>query len=255
MSKETKNIIPGSDSVLFIDAGNSSIKFAFMDEQEWQHPVRFKPDDTGGMLNWINSRAGEFNFVIISSVVDRVTRFLIENISQIPCRVLDISDVPPALLDYETPATLGIDRFFVCYGAVARNNCASVVIDSGTACTIDYISEDYVYKGGVIMPGIAVFEQALKLHAPALPAVPRTLPPQWPGKSTTTSLQWGITGAYLDGIYSSLRRYEEQYNHFDLVLTGGNAEWIASVLPWKAEVRPFLVFEGMKRFVEDYLGQ
>lgn len=253
MSKETENIIPYTDSILFVDVGNSAIKVACQEGQGWWQPGRFTPDNTDGLLKWINSRSGEFDLVIISSVVSAVSRALVEHIRDIRCRVLDVTDIPAALLDYDTPETLGIDRFFACYGAVTLTNEASVVIDSGTACTIDYISKDYVYKGGVIMPGIAVFEQALKLHAPVLPLVSRALPTSWPGKSTTSSLQWGITGTYVDGIHSSLKRYEKQFGRFNLVLTGGDAEWMASVIQWKSDVRPLLVFEGMKQFVKDYL--
>lgn len=252
MSKDTENIIPRSGSVLYVDVGNSSIKVAFQDRRKWQQPVRFEPDNITGLLDWINSRAGKFRLVIIASVVREVTQLLTDSIREIPCRILEAGDIPADLLDYETPETLGIDRFLACYGAVARNKSACVVIDSGTACTIDYITGDCVYEGGVIMPGIAVFEQALKLHAPVLPTVCRTLPASWPGKSTAASLQWGVTGAFLDGIHSALNRYKEQFNNFSLVLTGGDAEWMASVLQWKAEVCPLLVFEGMKQFVKEY---
>lgn len=253
MSKDIKNIIPDINTTLFIDVGNSSIKVAYQVGMKWQKPDRYKPDNAADLLNWINSRARKFELIVIISVVDEVTKALVENMETEKYRVLGINDIPDDLLDYETSETLGIDRFFACYGAVAHTNKASVVIDSGTACTIDYMSQDYVYRGGVIMPGISTVESAMKKHAPALPSVPRTLPTGWPGKSTKTSLQWGIAGAYRDSIHASLRRYEEQFGDFDLVLTGGDADWIASVIQWKNKVRPLLVFEGIRRFLEDYL--
>ena len=102
------------------------------------------------------------------------------------------------------------------------------------------------------MPGMAILEKGLEQYAPKLPTVIRMVPGSWPGKNTESSIQWGLAGFFRDGIEAALRRYEEQYGDFDLSATGGDAEWVSSLLSREAKVRPNLIFEGMYRFIEDY---
>lgn len=188
--------------------------------------------------------------MVLSSVVEKTTRQIIEHDLSIDLITVETDDLSPELLDYSTPQTLGIDRYLACYGAVALQHSSVVVIDAGTACTIDYMSADNVFYGGVIMPGISAMEQAVKLHAPALPEVARTIPEVWPGKSTQDSLQWGLAGAFADSLKAALARYREAFGPFDLVLTGGDAQWLSMVIKTNLRIEPLLVFKGMKCFIE-----
>jgi len=253
MSKDQNEIIPSKHTQLFVDVGNSSIKAAFTVGTGWSKPEKSGISKATDLLNWINKYNEKFDLIIITSVVEEVTEALVRGLETNRYRVLSEEDIPGDLLDYETPETLGLDRFFGCYGAIAHTKKAAVVIDAGTACTVDYMTPDYIFRGGVIMPGISILEQSLKEYAPSLPRVQRELPEAWPGKSTRGSLQWGITGTFATAVNGFLDKYEEEFDTFDLVLTGGGAKMIAPLVQRESKVRPMLVFEGMKKFLEDYL--
>lgn len=247
------DIIPGKDNILYLDIGNSSIKAAYKEDLNWIRPDSFKIKNASELVEWINQHQKEFRLVVIASVVRDTTQAIIDRLDIEKVRVFSIDDIPVDLLDYKTPDTLGMDRFFACYGAVAQTSKPAVVIDAGTACTVDYMSGDFVYRGGLIMPGIGILEKSIRNFAPALPAVLRSVPDEWPGKSTKESLRWGLYGAFRDSVHTTLQRYEERYNDYDLMITGGEAEWLSSILERESKVRPMLVFEGMQFFLEDYL--
>ena len=245
------DIIPDKNNILYLDSGNSSIKAAYKEDLNWTRPDSFKIRNASELVEWINRHHMDFGMVVIASVVSKTTQAIVDRLEIEKVRVLTVKDIPVDLLDYKTPDTLGIDRFFACYGAVAQTSKPVVVIDAGTACTIDYMSGDFVFRGGVIMPGIGILEKALRDYAPNLPAVLRTLPEKWPGKSTKTSLRWGLYGSYADGIMGALKKHEESFDSFEVFVTGGSAEWLATILPMEPKVRPMLIFEGIQYFLED----
>lgn len=245
------DFIPTSSQTLFLDIGNSSIKAAYRKGMNWQNPTSFGLNSAGELIKWVNNHSEAFKQVVMCSVIPKATKAVRSEL-KIPVKVFKASDIPLDLLDYKTPKTLGMDRFFACYGAITHTNKSVVVIDSGTACTVDYMSADEIYRGGVIMPGIHILEESLKQHTPILPEVERSLPRQWPGKSTKESLQWGISGMVQKSIEGYLREYEANFEDFDVVVTGGGAQWVVSLLKRETKVRRRLVFEGMQRFLEYY---
>ncbi|MDX1671847.1 MAG: type III pantothenate kinase [Balneolaceae bacterium] len=253
MSKREHDKIPGTENILFIDVGNSSIKAAFHDGLNWQVPERFGLDRAADLLDWINRHSRNFEYIIVSSVVEKATEAIKMELQTDRIRVLRIEDIPRDLLDYQTPDTLGIDRFFSCYGAVAQTRKAAVVIDAGTACTVDFMEADGVFRGGVIMPGLSMLEQGMAQYASALPQVIRKVPDRWPGRSTETSLQWGISGMLRDAFSGALERNLNKFGKFDLFYTGGNAETVRDICGVDGKIRPMLVFEGLKKFLDDYL--
>lgn len=249
-----RNIIPEKENILYLDIGNSSIKAAYREELNWIRPGSFKINNAKELVDWINEHERDFGMVVIASVVQETTRAIADRLSINKVRELTVKDIPSDLLDYKTPETLGLDRFFACYGAVAQTSKPVVVIDAGTACTIDYMSGDFVFRGGIIMPGIGILEESLRNFAPELPPVLRSIPDEWPGKSTKASLRWGLYGAFVDGIQSALNKYQQHYGDFDLVITGGAAEWLSSLFERESKVRPMLVFEGIHYFLEDHFN-
>jgi len=252
MSKQQKEFIPEKGTVLYVDIGNSALKAGLRDRREWTFPFRSSLDDLSGFIDWVNRYTDRIDLAVITSVVAEKTETVVSGLA-VDCLVLATGDIPAKLLDYETPGTLGMDRFLGCYAAVARTRNAAVVIDAGSACTVDYMSKDSVYRGGVIMPGIDILEKTLVENIPGLPAVERAIPDEWPGKSTRRSLQWGLTGSFVMAIETMIDKYENRFGAFDLVATGGQAGLVAGLLDRSVKVYPGLVFDGMKQFREDFI--
>lgn len=239
-----------SKKYLYLDVGNSSIKGAFRQGMNWEtiHPKgEFTATD---LLTWIDDHSEKFREIIVSGVREDVLEAIKMNLSKMPLREISNQDIPRELLDYETIDTLGIDRFLACYGATDQTTESVVVIDAGTAITIDFMDQDDVYHGGVIAPGFSHFMEILPNTAPALPKVELGLPKTWPGKSTVDSLKWGQTGFYKMALEKMLDHYEAEFGNFELFITGGNGSSIEALIERESKLRPFLVFDGMERLVK-----
>lgn len=234
-------------NILFLDVGNTSIKGAYKKGANWKalHPQRVKT--ALELVKWIEGHPKQFSEVVISSVRNDVKEAIMQQLQAIKLTEISNKDIPPDLLDYETPDTLGVDRFLVCYGATMQTKEAVVVIDAGTATTIDFMGRDKIFHGGVIAPGLESFTGILPEKAPALPKVETEVPKTWPGKSTIDSLKWGQTGFYSFALEAILNRYKNDFGEFDLFITGGNGPLIKKILNRESKLRPFLVFEGMER--------
>ncbi len=232
---------------LYLDVGNSSIKGAYKKGANWEAIHAQRNYTASELIQWIDSHPESFSHIVLASVRADVREAIRKQLSHVKLIELDVKDIPRDLLNYETPETLGIDRFLACYGATSQTSNSVVVIDAGTALTIDFMDQDDVYHGGVIAPGLAAFGEILPQKAPALPNVEMDIPKIWPGKSTVDSLKWGQSGFYKMAVESILKKYESEFGHFELFITGGNGSFIESLLEDESKLRPFLVFDGMKR--------
>ena len=99
-----------------------------------------------------------------------------------------------------------------------------VACSFGTATTIDVISDDNVYVGGIIAPGIATSAKALRLSTSKLPDVSITTPETVIGRSTVGSIQSGIVNGHVAMIEGLLKRIGSKGK---VVATGGFARMIA----------------------------
>lgn len=241
-----------TEKFLFLDVGNSAVKAVYRQKGKWTSVHHKGKGHATDLIEWIKSHIRDFEAIVMSSVRKEIGNAFEEELQEVECITLSVGDIPDEMLDYATPETLGIDRFLACYGAVALTSKSAVVIDAGTACTIDFISADEVFRGGVIAPGFSAFNALLSKRAPVLPFIESDtlIPEVWPGKSTIASLAWGQAGFYRDAIMAALKRYEEEYDSFDVFITGGDARKIESLLGMQGRIRPFLVFKGMERMMQ-----
>jgi type III pantothenate kinase len=104
----------------------------------------------------------------------------------------------------DEPERVGIDRLAtgVAANAIRRENTPAIVIDFGTAITVDLVSADGAFEGGAILPGVSTAADALHAKTDALPAVRPQLEGKSPpavGTNTTAAIQsglyWGAVGA------------------------------------------------------------
>ncbi|WP_421775383.1 type III pantothenate kinase [Gracilimonas sp.] len=244
MSKIDSNY---SKKALYLDAGNSSIKGAYKNGLSWEAIHTKEKYTASELVQWIDDHPESFSHIVLSSVRDDVRKAIRSELSDVTLIELTTSTIPRELLDYETIDTLGVDRFLACYGATDQVGDAVVVIDAGTALTIDFMDQEDVYHGGLIAPGLSAFGEILHQKAPALPNVETEVPKIWPGKSTVDSLKWGQAGFYRMAVEGALQKYKKEFGDFELFITGGDARKIESLLNRECKVRPFLVFDGMQR--------
>lgn len=150
-------------------------------------------------------------------------------------------------VDYDPPSSVGPDR--LCGGVAAFRMYGGpvVVIDMGTATVFDLVSDDGVYRGGLIAPGIATAAESLHHAAAMLPQVDYAFPPMLIGQTTRASIQSGILNgavAMIDGIVEKIRAQEEK--PLRVVATGGFAELLSAHSKTIQHVEPDLVLRGIQ---------
>lgn len=109
---------------------------------------------------------------------------------------------------YAPPEAVGADRIANAVAAVETYSAPAIVVDFGTATTIDAISSDGAYIGGSIAPGLQISMDALYAHTARLRPVPLDAPACPIGTDTTSSLQSGIIYGYaglVDGLVTRFR--------------------------------------------------
>ncbi|HUV39634.1 MAG TPA: type III pantothenate kinase [Planctomycetota bacterium] len=147
---------------------------------------------------------------------------------------------------------VGVDRLLNALAAWRHLGEACLVADFGSALTLDVVSTDGAYLGGVITPGIGMSAQALHRQTALLPEVKPEPVDHVIGTDTITCIQSGLfwgTVSELEGLVARLRK---EYPPARKVLaTGGYAELIAREARVIDEVLPELTLEGIRLTLED----
>jgi type III pantothenate kinase len=247
--------------LLALDVGNSNTLCGIYERDSPALRTSFRlstdrdrmPDEWLALLTTMlaadGMRLGEFDAVIISSVVPGVTTWLLE-MSRQRLRLEPV--VVSAALDLGLrlrvgePDKLGADRIVDCVAAFARYGGPAVVIDLGTATTVDVVSAEGDYLGGVIAAGIGTSLGALATNAAQLFNVELLLPDRTVGTTTVEQLRSGIVLGHLlmlEGIVGRIR--EEIRVAAPTVLTGGLAPLLAGKSPSFDHHDPNLTIDGL----------
>lgn len=248
MSKSESEFVKPLNNLLLLDVGNTAVKLSYATENGWLSPLRYPKNEFDDMIAWMRDHMDYFRRTVISTVVFPVSDRIIDRLPDWEHQLLYREDIPPEKLDYDSIKMLGMDRYLGCYGAAGHYGAPVVVVDAGTACTVDFMDEEQVYRGGVIMPGLSLWERSLQQYAVGLPTASREVPDHWPGHTTEQCLQWGLTAAFRDCIGTMLDRYKERQGDYKLVMTGGDAELVKKLLKRGGTVDPALIFRGIDRF-------
>ncbi|MBY0114250.1 MAG: type III pantothenate kinase [Phycisphaerales bacterium] len=127
----------------------------------------------------------------------------------------------------EDASTVGQDRLLDALGAYAKLKEACVVVDAGTAITIDFVDGEGTFHGGVIAPGVRMMLKAMHEHTSALPDLPYEPPkPELGpfGKHTAHAMRLGVTNTLIGFVRFTVEKYAEHYQAFPPVIaTGGDA--------------------------------
>ena len=156
---------------------------------------------------------------------------------------------------YRHPRRLGVDRWVAMIGAWAELESACVVVDAGTAVTIDALDADGQHLGGQIFPGVTLMLQALAANTSDIPAVGRRLPAASGldifGDSTGKAVQHGAWNAVTGAVDRAITTLRSSAYDPSLVLTGGDASRMLKALGTEPLHRPHLVLQGLARMLQD----
>lgn len=159
------------------------------------------------------------------------------------------SDLPiPIQNGLEDDSTVGQDRLLAALGAFSRAKQACVVIDAGTAVTVDFVDGTGVFQGGAIGPGLNMMLKALHEQTAALPRMEFKTPDpaRGPfGKDTAHAMILGVRASVIGMARLLIDTYADAFGAYpQVVATGGDAA-IFEEDPLVEHIVPDLVLMGI----------
>ena len=152
---------------------------------------------------------------------------------------------------YLTPATLGRDRLAAAVGAATlypgRN---ALIVDFGTAVTLDFVSADGVFRGGCISPGMAMRFRALHEYTAALPLCDATDSAELLGRTTDEAVRLGVMNSLAFEIEGYIARMQGEIEDLCVIFTGGDTNFFAKRIKNTIFANCNLVFWGLNRILE-----
>jgi type III pantothenate kinase len=148
---------------------------------------------------------------------------------------------------YDNPQELGTDRIVNSAAAFSRYGGPVLVVDLGTAINFDVVSADGKYLGGLICPGIGMSIQALRAKTARLPVVELGHSAEVIGKNTVQCVRSGVYygfAAMIDGVAE--RVVSALGQEVKVIVTGGQARFIAGALRFVDEIDEDLTLEGLE---------
>jgi len=150
-----------------------------------------------------------------------------------------------ALVD--RPEEVGADRLVNTVAAHDRYNGPLIVVDFGTATTLDVVDRDGNYCGGVIAPGINLSLAALQMAAAKLPSIRISRTERVIGKDTVSCMQSGIFWGYVGLVEGLVIRIKKEFGApMRVIATGGLAPLFAGSIPAIENLDPELTLWGLR---------
>lgn len=232
--------------LLTIDEGNTLIKIAVFEQNTLIRKEEISYLNFKELLKYFLDQFPTIENIIVSSVaqlqkndfdelsevikvyyVSRDTRFPFENV-------------------YTTPHTLGVDRMILAAGAVLKfPDSNRLVIDAGTCITYDFIDENNKYYGGAISPGINLRYKSLHDYTAKLPLLALESPQQLIGNSTSQSIHSGVVHGVVAEIDAFINAILNKNDNFIIILTGGDALFLAERLKNTIFANPNFLLESL----------
>lgn len=152
---------------------------------------------------------------------------------------------------YRTPATLGRDRLAAAVGATTIYPARNVLIaDFGTALTMDLVTADGVFRGGVISPGLGMRFRALHDYTSRLPLLAPSDTEGLQGLTTAEAIERGVMNSITFEVEGYIARMNAEFDDLCIIFTGGDAKFFVKRIKNAIFANCNLVFSGLDRILE-----
>ena len=245
--------------LLAIDIGNTNIVIGGIKDNQIVFEARIATDrsktsdqyavDIKDILSLFDVKAEDIQDCIISSVVPPVFNSVRTGILKVTGKSPMV--VGPGLktglkIHMDNPAQVGSDRIVIAVAALAEYKPPLILMDLGTATTLEVVGEDNSYLGGCIIPGVRISLDALTSRTAQLPGIRLERPKRVIGKNTVDCMRSGImygTAAMIDGM---LDRIEEELGTSTTVIaTGGIAQFVVPLCRREIKLEKDLMLKGL----------
>jgi type III pantothenate kinase len=236
--------------LLLIDVGNTRVKWATIDAAGTIRPRGAFAHRAAG-IGGAKKLAREYprhKAVLACVVPKRIVEFKRAFSGRL--HVITAKSCAPDLsFDYPKPRELGADRLSVAVAAQADGKIPAIILGCGTALAFTVLDAKGRLCGGAIAPGLTTQLRALLGATAQLPVTTLRAPRKLPARSTQEAIRAGVILNFQGGAREIATRLCESLAGGAsprLLLTGGDADVLRGVFGPAAEVRPLLVFEGLR---------
>lgn len=245
--------------LLAIDIGNTNIVIGCIKDDEILFKARIATDrlrtsdqygvEIKNMLEAFGISREDIDDCIIASVVPPVFNSVQTGVLKVIGKQPMV--VGPGLktglnIHVDIPSQVGSDLIVAAVAALAEYPAPLVLIDLGTATTIEVIEPENVFVGGLIFPGVMVSLDSLTSHTAQLPGISLDKPKNVVGKNTVDCMRSGMmygTAAMLDGL---IDRIAEELGHESTVIaTGGLAQFVIPLCKHEIILEKELLLKGL----------
>ncbi|MBS1647048.1 MAG: type III pantothenate kinase [Bacteroidetes bacterium] len=235
---------------LILDLGNTQTKAAVFLQKKMVKKYVFQKDALNEIKNLLIRYPG-IKQGIVSSVVDEKQSAIHYLKKQINIVALDHKTKIPLSIRYKTPNTLGKDRIAAAVGALALFPKKNIlIIDAGTCIKYNVLTSKSEFIGGAISPGLAMRYKALHHFTDKLPLltiekkIKNTI-----GTSTSESIKSGVQRGALFEIEGYIHLFKKEYKQGIVLLTGGDAHFLANALKNSIFAAPDLILSGLNEIL------
>jgi type III pantothenate kinase len=230
---------------LIIDIGNTSTKIFIFSESRVVNWLQTS-NMTIKILNELFIKYPKITNCIVSSVklgYESEIDFLKKKCQE--CIVMSHTTPLPIRNHYETPQSLGLDRLAAAVGAwYHKPDTNSLIIDAGTAITIDILTCKAEFLGGNISPGIQMRYRALHEFTGKLPLVENKEIDRLWGRNTTEAIRLGVQLGAEYELQAYIDTYKSLYESLTVFISGGDSFFFVKKLK-NTIFAPNLVAEGL----------
>lgn len=245
--------------LLAIDIGNTNLVLGCIQDDRILFKARIATDRTRtsdqygveikNMIEAFGVKVADIADCIISSVVPPVFNSVRTGVMKVIGKQPMV--VGPGLktglnIHMDVPSQVGSDRIVIAVAALAEYKAPLILMDMGTATTIEVVESENHYMGGIIFPGVKLSLDALTSRAAQLPGISLDKPKQVIGKNTVDCMRSGMlygTAAMIDGL---IDRMEEELGHSStLIATGGMAQFITPLCKHSIILEKDLLLKGL----------
>ncbi len=171
-------------------------------------------------------------------------------------KVVTYADIPMTI-DVQSPEKTGVDRLLAAFSAYRHVNQATaspqpvIVIQAGTAVTVDFVDASGVFRGGSIMPGLGLSLQLLAAGTDLLPWLGNhavDVRPFLPGKNTEQAIAAGVNAALVGGASHLVERYRSEIQSdtaIQAIVSGGDGSLLMPHIAPPAELVNHVVLRGL----------
>jgi type III pantothenate kinase len=238
--------------ILAIDAGNSRVKWGWHDATDWQSIATVSLIEFAASSDHINPFSVTHEAperIVISNVAGEGAHQLLVNWTSIfdaePLWLRGEAERCGVKNRYERPEQLGPDRWAALIAARGVHAGASLVVNAGTATTVDMLASDGSFLGGAILPGVELMRFVLHEHTGRLPIQEgnfRDMP-----RNTVDAIETGARHAQAGAVERMYRAFRDMDGTPLCIVSGGAGRVLADQLAMPRRYVENLVLEGLVR--------